>query len=95
MLLLGSFITGAWGVVALVHASWLDVNELPAEDGTLWGVLLLSLATVQGISGLLVLFDRRLGVLLGVAVSVFDLAGHVGAIRHTRSGRSRRSRSTS
>jgi hypothetical protein len=63
----GSLVTGAWGIAALAHASWLEANDLPGENSTLWGVALLCAATVQGITALLILFGTRLGIWLGIA----------------------------
>jgi hypothetical protein len=80
-LLLASFLTGAWALAALLHASWLHVNELPVGDNVSWGVGLLLLATLQGVSALLVLFDRPAGRVLGITVAVIDIASHIGAIR--------------
>ena len=52
LFLLGSLVTGAWGIAALFHASWLDSGDLPAAGPTAWGIGMLLLATVQGICGL-------------------------------------------
>jgi hypothetical protein len=77
LLLFASFITGAWGIAALVHASWLHTNDLFAGTATAWGVVLLGVATVQGISGLLVVFDRPSGSYLGIAITVVGIAAHL------------------
>ena len=81
VLLLASFLTGAWALAALLHASWLDANELPVGDNVSWGVFLLALATLQGVSALLVLLDRPSGRILGITVAVINIASHIGAIR--------------
>jgi hypothetical protein len=81
VLLFASFVTGAWALAALLHASWLHVNELPVGDNVAWGVFLLALASLQGISALLVLLDRPSGRILGIAVAVVNIASHIGAIR--------------
>ena len=80
LLILASLITGAWAVASLLHASWLDTNDLPVGDNVAWGVGLLILATFQGVTGLLVLFDRPAGVWLGIAVAIINVLSHVGAI---------------
>jgi hypothetical protein len=80
VLFLASLLTGAWGVAALLHASWLDTNELPVGDYRFWGMLLLVLATFQGVTALLVLFGRPLGTYLGVAVAGINIVSHVGTI---------------
>jgi hypothetical protein len=77
LLVFGSFITGAWGIAALVHASWLHTNDLFTGTATAWGIVLLSVATVQGISGLLVVFDRPSGSYLGIAITVIGIAAHL------------------
>jgi hypothetical protein len=80
MLFLASLVTGAWGIAALLHASWLDANELPVGGYDFWGVLLLALATFQGVTALLVLFGRPLGTYLGVVVAGINILAHVGVI---------------
>ena len=80
MLLFGSLLTGAWALAALLHAGWLDANNLPVGDNVLWGLALLLLATMQGVAGLLVLFDRPSGVGFGIAVAVINILSHIGAI---------------
>lgn len=79
-LLFASLITGAWGIVALVHASWLDTNDLYAGNATSWGIVLLCIASLQGISGLLVMFDRPSGAFLGIAISLVSVVAHLGVI---------------
>ena len=80
VLFIASLITGAWAIAALAHASFLDTNDLPVGDNVAWGVFLLAVATLQGVSALLVLFDRRAGVVLGIAVAIVNVLSHVGAI---------------
>jgi hypothetical protein len=77
LLLFASFITGAWGIAALVHASWLHTNDLFTGTATAWGVVLLGVATIQGISGLLVVFDRPSGSYLGIAVTLLGIVAHL------------------
>ena len=79
-LLFASLITGAWGVMALAHASWLHSNELPNDNATLWGITLLGVATIQGISGLLVILDRPAGSYLGIAITLIGIAAHLAVI---------------
>ena len=67
-------------IASLAHASFLDTNDLPVGDNVAWGIGLLFLATLQGVSALLVLFDRRAGVVLGTIMAVLALLSHVGAI---------------
>ena len=80
LLFIASLVTGGWGLAALLHASWLDTNELPVGGYVFWGVLLLALATFQGITALLLLFGRPLGTYLGVAVAGINILAHVGVI---------------
>ena len=80
VLLIASFITGAWAIAALLDATWLHINELPAGSNVTWGIGLLFLATLQGVSALLVLFSRVSGTYLGIAVAVINILSHVGAI---------------
>jgi hypothetical protein len=81
VLLAASFLTGAWGIASLLHASWLDTNDLPVGDNVFWGVVMLVLATIQGVSALLILFDRPSGRYLGILAAVIGLWSHVGAQR--------------
>jgi hypothetical protein len=81
LLLVASLITGAWAVASLLHANWLDTNDLPVGGNVAWGVALLFLATLQGVAGLLVLFDRPAGVWLGVGVAILNVLSHIGAIK--------------
>ena len=80
LLLLASLITGVWAVASLAHANWLDTNDLPVGGNVAWGVALLLLATLQGVAGLLVLFDRPIGVWLGIGVALLNVLSHIGAI---------------
>jgi len=79
-LLFASLITGAWGVMALAHASWLHGNDLPGDNATLWGITLLGVATIQGISGLLVILDRPAGSYLGIAITLIGIVAHLVVI---------------
>ena len=80
LFLLGSLVTGAWGIAALFHASWLDSGDLPAAGPTAWGIGMLLLATVQGICGLLILFGRRLGYLVAIGIAMLGILGHLAVI---------------
>ena len=80
LLLLASVITGLWGVVALVHASWLDTNDLPVGNEVFWGVVMLCLATVQGLTAFLLVFDRLLGFILGIALAVLNILAQLAVI---------------
>ena len=79
-LLFASLISGAWGVMALAHASWLNANDLPGDNATLWGVTHLCIATIQGVSGLLVILDRPSGAYLGIAITLIGLLAHLSVI---------------
>jgi hypothetical protein len=79
-LLIASFVTGLWGIAALLDATWLHSNELPVGDNVGWGIGMLFLATLQGVSALLILFSRPSGTYLGLAVAVINIASHIGAI---------------
>jgi hypothetical protein len=76
----GSLVTGAWGIAALAHASWLEANDLPGENSTVWGVALLCAATVQGITALLILFGTRLGIWLGIAIALVGIGLNLSVI---------------
>jgi hypothetical protein len=80
VLFVASLISGAWGIAALVDSTWLHTGDLPVGDNVGWGVLMLVLATFQGVTALLVLFGRPLGTYLGIAVATVSLLSHVGAI---------------
>jgi hypothetical protein len=80
VLLLASFISGAWGIVSLVNAATLHIDDMPFGDNVFWGVLLLAVATLQGITALLVLFDRPSGVFLGILLATVAILSHLGAI---------------
>ena len=73
MLLLSSVVTGIWGVSALARANWLEASDLPAFGLDTWGIGMLVLASVQGITALLIIFDRRLGIYLGIAFAVLSI----------------------
>jgi hypothetical protein len=59
---------------------WLHENDLWAGSATAWGILHLGIATLQGISGLLVIFDRRSGFFLAIAMTLCAIVGHVAVI---------------
>jgi hypothetical protein len=80
-LFVASLLTGAWGIAALVHASVLDFNDMPIGDNVAWGIVMLAIATAQGVTALLILFGRPSGTYLGIGVSIFNLLSHVGAIK--------------
>ena len=80
VLLIASFITGAWGIASLLHAATLHIDDIPFGNSVFWGVLLLGVATLQGITALLVLFDRQSGVFLGILLAGVAILSHVGAI---------------
>ena len=79
MLLIGSVITGFWGIAALVRADYLQANDLPSH-ATSWGIAHLCLATVQGIAGVLILFDRRSGTVLGIAICGLNILAHLAVV---------------
>lgn len=81
VLFLASLLTGAWALASLLHASWLDANELPVGDNVAWGIGLLVLATMQGVAALLVLFDRPVGVPFGILVALINIFSHIGAVK--------------
>jgi len=80
VLLLSSVVTGLWGLSALIHASWLDANDLPVAGSDAWGVGMLVLATVLGSTALLIVFARRLGTYLGVAIAVLGILLNISVI---------------
>jgi hypothetical protein len=79
-LIFASLITGAWGIMALAHASWLHENDLPGDNATVWGVVLLVAATIQGLSGLLVILDTRIGAWMGITITVIAVLLHLSVI---------------
>jgi hypothetical protein len=91
ILLIASFITAAWGIVSLVHAATLDIDDIPFGNSVFWGALLLGVATLQGITALLVVFGRPSGLFLGILLAGVAILSHLGAIPRTRCGRSPRS----
>jgi hypothetical protein len=80
VLLVSSVVTGVWGVSALVHASWLDANDLPVTGVDTWGIGMLILASLQGITALLIIFDRRLGIYLGITVAAFSILVNIAML---------------
>jgi hypothetical protein len=80
LFMFSALLTAGWGIAALAHASWLDSGGLPGESTRTWGIVLLCIAAVEGFCGLLVLFSRRIGFLLGVGLAVLGIAGHLAVI---------------
>jgi hypothetical protein len=80
ILLIASFITAAWGIVSLVHAATLDIDDIPFGNSVFWGALLLGVATLQGITALLVVFGRPSGLFLGILLAGVAILSHLGAI---------------
>ena len=80
LLVLASMITGLWGVASLVHASWLDTNDLPVGDYVFWGVAMLCLATLQGLTALLLVFARPLGFVLGIVFATLNIVAQATVI---------------
>ena len=82
VLLFSSVVTGLWGVAAVAQANWLDANDLPVGGVDTWGVRMLILAFFQGFTALLILFARRLGAFLGIALAVFNILVNLAVVRH-------------
>jgi hypothetical protein len=80
VLFLSSLVTGLWGVAALAHASWLESGDLPGAGPTTWGIGMLVLATIQGITALLVFAGSRVGAYLGIAIAVVSIIVHLSVI---------------
>ena len=80
LLVFASMITGLWGVASLLHASWLETNDLPVGDYIFWGVAMLCLATLQGLTALLLVFGRLLGIVLGILLAALNIAAQVTVI---------------
>lgn len=80
VLLFSSAVTGLWGVAALAHASWLDANELPGAGATTWGIGMLILASLQGITGLLIFFGRPAGTVLGILIAALTIVADLSVI---------------
>jgi hypothetical protein len=80
VLLLSSVVTGVWGIAALAHGSWLDANDLPGAGATTWGIGMLVLASVQGITAILIVFGRPLGTVLGIAIAVLTILADLAVI---------------
>lgn len=80
VLLFSSVVIGLWGIAALAHASWLDANNLPVVGADTWGIAMLALASVQGITALLIIVDRRLGAFMGIAIAVLNILVNIAAI---------------
>ena len=58
VIFVSSLVSGTWGIAALAHANWLDTNDLPGDNATVWGIGLLCAATLQGITALLIFSAR-------------------------------------
>ena len=80
VIFVSSLVSGAWGIAALAHANWLDTNDLPGDNATVWGIGLLCAATLQGITALLIFFGTRLGVWLGIAIALVGAVLHLSVI---------------
>ena len=80
VLLSGSLITGVFGLAGLAQAHWLQKGDLPYGTPAFWGVTLLCIATVQGLAAILLLFARRAGIVLGVALCVINIYALVSLI---------------
>ena len=82
VLLFSSVVTGLWGVAALAQANWLDANDLPVGEAETWGIAMLILASFQGFTALLILFARRLGAFLGIALAVLNILINLAVITY-------------
>ena len=82
VLLLASVITGLWGVAALAQANWLDANDLPVGGAETWGIAMLILASFEGVTALLILFARRLGAFMGIALAALNILINLAAIAY-------------
>ena len=80
VLLLSSVVTGLWGVAALAHAHWLDANDLPVGGADTWGIGMLILASIQGITALLIIFAPRLGTFLGIGIAMLNILINLAVI---------------
>jgi len=76
LFLFSSVLTGAWGIASLLHASWLESGDLPGGSATAWGIVLLCVATIEGLCGLLILFSRRIGFVTAIAIAALGILGH-------------------
>jgi len=77
LFLLSSVATGVLGIAELAHASWLKSGGLPSDDPTFWGIVLLGVATLQGLCGLLIFFSRRIGTVLGIGLAALGIVAHL------------------
>lgn len=77
LFLFASVLTGAWGIASLLHASWLESGDLPGGSATAWGIVLLCIATIEGVSGLLILFSRRIGFGTAIVIAALGILGHI------------------
>jgi len=77
MLLLASFVTGLYGLTALVDDTYVKESGLLTGSTTLWGIVLLAVATLQGISGLLVYVGNRKGAIIGIALASLSFVAHL------------------
>ena len=80
MLLLSSFVTGLWGFAALLDDSYVREAGLLISNLTLWGIVLLGLATLQGVTGLLVYVGNPKGAVIGIAIASVNFLAHLFAI---------------
>ena len=82
VLLFSSVVTGLWGVAALAQANWLDANDLPVGNADTWGIAMLILACFQAFTALLILFARRLGAYMGIALAVLNILINLAVITY-------------
>ena len=59
-----------WGLSALLNDDYFRADELLFGDLSLWGVVSLCAAAVQGTVAFLLLLRRRIGVTLGIVLAV-------------------------
>jgi hypothetical protein len=80
LLLFAATITGLWGVAALTRETWLHTGDLPVGDHVSWGLATLCLAMVQGITAMLLLFARTLGIVLAISFAALNVIALVAVI---------------
>jgi hypothetical protein len=80
LLLLASFVTGIWALTALFDDSFVRESGLLTGNRTFWGIVLLGVATLQGITGILVYAGNRKGAILGIAIASVNFIAHLFAV---------------
>ena len=80
MLLLASVVTGLWAIAAFANSSYFREDGLVAGNLTTWGVVLLCVATVQGVTGFMVLARSKFAAVVGLIIAGVSVTANLVSI---------------